>query len=213
MAKFVTMEFCELPATPYGFDRKKFEDGDSSQALLYKKGKIPNQKKKLSYSEATSETKPVNYARFVPEGCCYIDFDNPEEAEQMKEIIIHSGLRCLILKTQHGYHFLFRTPEFYKKEMTGATNWFGYKFDTKQAGAVQIIKVCGMERDEITSWSHDLVAPAELDIELLDVLPFWLWGNKELKDLYKDGKPGDSEYSLTNTPFTQLMVMKEGRSS
>lgn len=211
MSKFIEFEFCELPDTPYGFDTGKFKDGDPVQIKLYKDSKVPRRKKKLTYDEISDEDKLRNYARVVPEGCMFIDFDNPTEAEEMFEIIIHSGLRCLILETVKGYHFLFRVPEFYKKEMTGATNWFGYKFDTKGPGSVQIIRVCGMTRDERCSWEpSELVSPASIDIELLDVLPYWLWGKLKDTDLHKKGEPGESHYTLADTPFTQLMVMKEG---
>ena len=211
MSKFVEFEFCELPDTPSGFDEIKFKAGDPEQIKLYKDSKVPRRKKKLTYTEVTSEDKIRNYARVVPEDCMFIDFDNPDEAEEMYDIITHSGLRCLILETTKGYHFLFRVPEFYKKEMTGATNWFGFKFDTKGPGAVQIIRVCGMTRDERCSWEiSELVEPASIDTELLDVLPYWLWGKLKDTDLHKKGEPGESKYTLKDTPFTQLMVMKEG---
>lgn len=217
MSRYVEMTFCELPETPLGFDREKFLAGDPEQKILYKNSKTPRRKKSLTYDQvALDTTKEPNYARVVPKGCCFIDFDNPEEADEMHEIILRSKVRCLILETSKGYHFLFRTPEFYKKEMTGATNWFGYKFDTKATteskDAVQIMRVCGMEREERMSWDIDAgpIAPETLNIEKLDILPYWLWGKKEVKDLHKGGKPGGSEYTLTDTPFTQLMKMREG---
>ena len=211
MSKYVEFKFCELPDTPYGFDRKKFEEKDPIQIKLYKDNKTPRRRKILSYDEIMDEDKLKNYARVVPEDCMFIDFDNPTEAEEMYDIITHSGLKCLILETTKGYHFLFRVPEFYKKEMTGATNWFGYKFDTKGPGSVQIMRVCGMTREERCSWDvSELIAPSVINAETLDVLPYWLWGKLSDKDLHKKGKPGESEYTLTDNPFTQLMKMKEG---
>lgn len=210
MSKYVEFTFCELPETPRGFDEKKFKEKDPEQIKLYKDSKVPRRKKPLTYDQI-EEDDSLNFARVVPEGCMFIDFDNPDEANEMYDIIVHSKLRCLILETTKGYHFLFRTPDFYKKEMTGATNWFGYKFDTKGAGAVQIIRVCGMEREERASWDiGELIFPHVIDTDKLDVLPYWLWGKKDEKDLHKKGKPGESEYTLTDTPFTQLMVMREG---
>lgn len=208
MSNFVKMEFCSLPATPWNFNKEKFLAGDEKQARLYKDSKIPNRNKSLSYGEIKKEE--INYARVVPKGCCFIDFDNSHEFKRMKEIVIKSKLKCLILETQHGGHFLFKKPDFYKKEMTGATNWFGYKFDTKGAGAVQILRVCGMKRKEIYSFDSKEVNLDELDVNKLDILPYWLWGKLNNKELHKKGKPGKSEYTLTNTPFTQLMVMEEG---
>lgn len=211
MSKYVEFEFCELPDTPRDFDKAKFDSGDPVQMKLYKDNKVPRRKKKLTYDDITDEDKSPNYARVVPNGCMFIDFDDSKEAEEMYDIITWSGLRCLILETTKGYHFLFRVPDFYKKEMTGATNWFGYKFDTKGPGSVQIIRVCGMTRDERCSWDiSELVSPKSIDVEMLDVLPYWLWGKLKDSDLHKKGKPGESEYTLTDTPFTQLMVMKEG---
>lgn len=217
MSTYVEMTFCELPETPYGFDREKFKAGDPRQIKLYKDSKTPRRKKILTYEQVELDTKKSpNYARVVPKGCCFIDFDNTDEADKMREIILHSGLKCLILETSKGYHFLFRTPDFYQKEMTGATNWFGYKFDTKattdKADAVQIMRVCGMQREERMSWDIDAgpIAPESLNIEKLDVLPYWLWGKLKDTDLHKKGRPGESEYHLDDTPFTQLMTMSEG---
>lgn len=210
MSKFIEFEFCELPDTPREFDVAKFKVGDLAQIKLYKDSKVPRRKKKLTF-EKIEEDDTINFARVVPEDCMFIDFDNTDEANEMYDIIIHSGLNCLVLETIKGYHFLFRVPDFYKKEMTGATNWFGYKFDTKGLGSVQIIRVCGMTRDERCSWDiSELVFPNVIDIEKLDVLPYWLWGKLKDTDLHKKGKPGESEYTLTDTPFTQLMKMKEG---
>lgn len=210
MSKYVEFTFCELPETPHEFNKTKFEAGDPVQIKLYKDSKVPRRKKTLTY-EQIEEDEKLNYARVVPEGCMFIDFDNSDEADEMYEIIVHSGLKCLILETVHGYHFMFRVPDFYKKEMTAATNWFGYKFDTKGPGAVQIIRVCGMDRDERCSWDiSELVMPKSIDIDMLDILPYWLWGKLKDMDLHKGGKTGESEYHLDNTPFTQLMVMKEG---
>ena len=211
MSKYISLEFCELPETPHDFDRAKFEAGDLSQIKLYKDSKVPRRKKKLTYDEVMDTEKFPNYARVVPEDCMFIDFDNSEEAEEMYDIILRSKLKCLILETTKGYHFLFRKPDFYKKEMTGATNWFGYKFDTKGPGSVQIIRVCGMERTERASWEiSEIISPRSLNIDTLDVLPYWLWGKFSDKDLHKGGKPGESEYHLDDTPFTQLMKMCEG---
>ena len=211
MSKYIGLEFCELPETPHDFDRAKFEAGDLSQIKLYKDSKVPRRKKKLTYDEVMDTEKFPNYARVVPEDCMFIDFDNSKDAEEMYDIILRSKLRCLILETVKGYHFLFRKPDFYKKEMTGATNWFGYKFDTKGPGSVQIIRVCGMERTERASWEiSEVIWPSSLNIDTLDVLPYWLWGKFSDKDLHKGGKPGESEYHLDDTPFTQLMKMSEG---
>lgn len=215
MSKHVEFIFCELPKTPRKFDIEKFKSGDLVQLQLYKDGKIPYRKKLLSYEEIEKEDGP-NYARFVPEDCVFIDFDDSREANEMYDIILHSKLRCLILKTIKGYHFLFRKPEFYKNEMTGATNWFGYKFDTKawttiKDPPIQIMKVCGMEREERMSWDiSELILAPSIDVDTLDVLPYWLWGKLKDDDLHKKGKPGKSEYHLDDTPFTQLMTMKEG---
>ena len=210
MSKFIEFTFCELPDTPREFNIDKFRSGDSTQIKLYKDSKVPRRKKMLTYEQIESDDR-LNFARVVPDDCIFIDFDNSEEADEMREIILHSGLRCLILETTHGYHFLFRKPDFYEKEMTGATNWFGYKFDTKGPGAVQIMRVCGMDREERCSWDiSEIILAKSIDIDTLDVLPYWLWGKLKNEDLHKKGKPGTSEYTLIDTPFTQLMKMSDG---
>lgn len=211
MSEYVEFKYCEMPRTPIGFDLEEFKKGNSVQIKLYKDSKRPNRKKSLTYEEIEDLDKAPNFARVVPEGCMFIDFDNASEACEMREIILMAGLKCLMLETTHGYHFLFRKPDFYKKEMTGATNWFGYKFDCKGPDSVQIIKVCGMVREErYTGDITELVNPHAINTRFFDVLPYWLWGKLSDKDLHKGGKPGESEYTLTDTPFTQLMKMREG---
>lgn len=205
--------FCKLPDTPRYFDKEKLKTGDPDQKELYKKAKKPDMDTILSYEEIIDEIKRYNYARFVPKGYVFVDYDDPKEAEEMREIILRSKLKCLILETTKGYHFLFKLPKFYKVQMTGATNWFGYKFDTKgvvdKEKAVQIIRVCGMERKEYCSWNFaEAITPDNL--EKLDVLPYWLWGKLSAKDLHKEGKTGESEYHLADTPFTQLIKMTDG---
>lgn len=210
--------FHPLPPTPTYFDEDKFKASDETQIEIYKSNKTPNQKKKLAYEQISTEK--CNYARQVPMKGCFIDFDNKTEFEIMKKIIVHARLKCLILSTQRGGQFLFRLPAFYQKELTGATNWFGYKFDCKaswknkegkEIHAVQNMKVCGMERIEVASWNLDKpISPDTINIDELDVIPYWLWGKLKDTDLHKKGEPGESHYTLTDTPFTQLMVMKEG---
>lgn len=226
-----TLIFRPLPETPSYFDEDKFKAGDETQTKIYKDNKTPNQKKKLTYEQILK--KEVNYARQVPMGCCFIDYDNKEEFETMKRIIIRAKLKCLILKTQHGGQFLFRLPSFYKKEMTGATNWFGYKFDCKASWtnkkdkkiihAVQNMRVCGMNRIEVASWNLDKpIAPDTINIKELDELPYWLWGKGKDEKLFKDGKLGKikdpdtgkelpaHDYKIDDSPFTELMKMTEG---
>ena len=214
----IEFTFCELPETPREFNIEKFKKHDLAQIKLYNDSKAPRRKKFIKYEDLKiDESDGPNYARIVPEDCLFIDFDNPTEAAEMYDIIMRSKLRCLVLETVKGYHFLFRKPAFYKKEMTKATNWFGYEFDTKGPGAVQIMKVCGMERDERASWDPSyLIAPKTIDTENLDILPYWLWGKLKDNELHKGGKTGDRTkedavtYTLKDNPFTQLIKMKEG---
>lgn len=210
--------FHPLPATPMSFDEDKFKAGDEGQMKKYKISKKANQSITLTYKQVIA--KKYNYARQVSMGCCFIDYDNKTEFETMERIIVRARLKCLILRTQRGGQFLFRLPSFYKKEMTGATNWFGYKFDTKaswvnekgeEVHTVQNMRVCGMERIEVASWDLDTpIPPDTISIDELDVLPYWLWGKFKDTDLHKEGRPGDSEYTLTDNPFTQLMKKGDG---
>lgn len=193
MSKFEKFVFCELQETPHEFNIEKFKTKEEIQIKLYNDAKKPRRKKLLTYAQVTDKDKIVNYARVVPKDCIFIDFDNHEEAEEMYEIITSAKLNCLILETTKGYHFSFRKPNFYKKELTKATNWFGYKFDCKATTddkeAVQIMRVCGMDRKEVFSWDLDTpITLDKIDIEELDVLPYWLWGKLNDKDLHKNGK-------------------------
>lgn len=215
-------KFFKVADTPDTFDIEKFKCGDIEQAKLYKSSKTVYHKTLVKYEDILREDSP-NFAREVPKDCIFIDYDDIKKAKEMYEIIIHSKIRCRILETQHGYQFLFRKPPFYKKELTGATNWFGYSFDAKgttkeKIPPVQIIKVCGMLRKEVHSWNLDTPTTIldKINIEELDVLPYWLYGKLKDTELHKSGKTGDRtkddavEYTLKNNPFTQLMTMKDG---
>lgn len=222
--------FHPLPATPSYFDEDKFKADDETQIKIYKANKTPNQKKVLTYEQILKEE--YNYCRQVPMNGCFIDYDNKTEFEIMKRIILRARLKCLILRTQRGGQFMFRKPSFYDKEMTGATNWLGYKFDAKaswidkkgkEVHAVQNMRVCGMDRIEVASWDLDTpIPPNTINIEELDELPYWLWGKGKDEKLFKDGKMGkikDSDtgkelpahnYTIDDSPFTNLMKMIEG---
>lgn len=222
--------FHPLPVTPPYFDEDKFKAGDETQIEIYKANKTPNQKKVLTYEQILKEES--NYCRQVPMSGCFIDYDNKTDFEIMERIIIRAKLRCLILRTQRGGQFLFKLPSFYKKEMNGATNWFGIKFDTKaswinekgkEIHVVQNMRVCGMERIGVASWDLDTpIPPDTINIDELDVLPYWLWGKGKDEKLFKDGKMGKIKdpdtgkelpahiYKIDKSPFTNLMKMNEG---
>ncbi len=208
IAKF---KYCKLMNTPREFDLDKFLKGDVEQLNIYKNSKRPDRHTSISHEDIIKKPD-MNYARIVPKGCMFIDFDNIADADNMLKIIVKSKVSCRVLETVNGYHFLFRTPTFYKKELTKATNWFGYEFDTKGENSVQIMKVCGMNRkDYLLSKGVAIDSPSDsIDIDELDILPYWLWGKLKNTDLHKKGKPGESEYTLLNTPFTQLMTLTEG---
>ena len=53
MSKYVEFKFCELPDTPYGFDRKKFEEKDPIQIKLYKDNKRNEKKINVSFFQDT----------------------------------------------------------------------------------------------------------------------------------------------------------------
>ena len=78
MSKYIEFTFCELPDTPREFDEAKFKAGDPEQMKLYKDSKVPRRKKPLTYKQIEDDDGK-NYARVVPEGCMFIDFDNPEK--------------------------------------------------------------------------------------------------------------------------------------
>ena len=63
VGKYKDFVYCELPVTPYGFDKTKFLDGDERQIKLYKGAKAPNRSKVLDSSVIYSGK---NYARVVP---------------------------------------------------------------------------------------------------------------------------------------------------
>lgn len=141
------------------------------------KGKKRQDKKTYLYKQVANPKWEFDYGRLVQTGYVVFDFDEQPYTDKIIKIIKKSNLKCKMLKTTRGVHFLFKTN---KQKITNNTkqyNWLGLKCDVKGVGlneegkeCYQAIKVDGITREEICL-NHDTNA----NLDVLDYAPSWLY--------------------------------------
>ena len=141
------------------------------------KGKVRKGKSTYSYQDVTSNSFKSDYGRLVQKGYVFFDFDNQPYVDKIIKIIQKSNLKCKMLKTTRGVHFLFKTNRPKITNNSKQFNWLGLQCDVKGVGSneegkecYQSIKVNGIVREE-TCLNHN----ASDGIEILDYAPIWLY--------------------------------------
>lgn len=141
------------------------------------KGKARQGKNTYTYEEITNAEYKGDYGRLVQTGYVFFDFDDQPYVDKIVKIIKNSNLKCKMLKTTRGVHFLFKTNREKITNNSKQYNWLGLKCDTKGVGlneegkeCYQGIKVNGKVRKE-TPLNHE--TGEELDV--LDYAPIWLY--------------------------------------
>ncbi len=160
------------------------------------KGKQRLGKTIYTYEDITEPSFNSDYGRLVQKGYVFFDFDDQPYVDKIIAIIENSNLRCKMLKTTRGVHFLFKTNREKITNNSKNFNWLGLKCDVKGVGlneekqCYQAIKVNGILREEICI-NHN-----ENDgIDVLDYAPIWLYQapkNKQM-DLTIDQTGGRNE--------------------
>lgn len=140
------------------------------------KGKARVGKNVYTKEQVTSPDFTDDYGRIVPPGYIVFDFDAQPYIDKMYRIINESNLKCRVLKTTKGYHFMFRTSLNKVSDAIGTYNWIGLKCDIKACGveqskqSYQSIRVNGVSREE-TLINTD-------NWEDIDFAPKWLYAVK-----------------------------------
>ncbi len=130
-----------------------------------------------TYEDISTPNFKADYGRLVQMGYVFFDFDEQPYVDKIISIIKNSNLKCRMLKTTRGVHFLFKTN---KQKITNNSknfNFLGLKCDVKGVGLTeegkqcyQGIKVNGILREEICI-NHNITD----GIDVLDYAPIWLY--------------------------------------
>lgn len=165
-------------------------------------GKARVDKEIYTEEQVTSPSFKNDYGRLVPAGYIVFDFDEQPYINIMYEIIKKLGLKCKMLITTKGRHFMFKTALPKVSDHIKEYNWLGLKCDVKACGtkenkeSYQSIKINKKTREEkYINCSSD----AEIDFA-----PKWLYivpKKKNQIDLTKDQTGGRN-----NLFHSELMI-------
>ena len=152
-------------------------------------GKIRQDKEVYSQEQVSAPDFTSDYGRLIKCGYVVFDYDEQPYIDIISKIIKNSNLKCKMLTTDRGLHFMFKTTLDKIKNRNHEFNWIGLKCDIKGLGvkeetkiAYQAIKVNGKLRKE------KYLNGATTDEEL-DIAPKWLYhvpNKKDQIDLTKD---------------------------
>lgn len=167
------------------------------------KGKAREDKNVYTKEQVKSPTFTSDYGRIVPPGYVVFDFDKQPYINIIYKILTNSKLKCKMLKTTKGYHFMFRTALNKVPDGIALFNWLGLQCDTKACGtkeqkqSYQTIRINGETREESLLNTSD-----EWD---LDYAPRWLYSvsnkKKDQMDLTVDQTGGRN-----NLFHSELMI-------
>lgn len=141
------------------------------------KGKNRQGKAIYTYEDIMKPSFNNDYGRLVQKGYVFFDFDDQPYVDKIITIIEKSNLKCKMLKTTRGVHFLFKTNREKITNNSKNFNWLGLKCDVKGVGlkeptkqCYQSIRVNGILREE-TCINHNITD----GIDTLDYAPIWLY--------------------------------------
>lgn len=145
-------------------------------------GKARVGKQTYTKTQVTDPTFTDDYGRLIKCGYVVFDFDEQPYINIISKIIKNSNLKCKMLTTDRGLHFMFKTTLDKVKNRSYEFNWLGLKCDIKGLGtkegtkiAYQAIKVNGKIRKE------EYLNGATTN-EDLDYAPMWLYHIPNKKD-------------------------------
>ena len=98
------------------------------------KGKPRIDKNTYTREQVTAPNFTDDYGRIVPPGYIVFDFDEQPYINIIYKIITNSKLKCRMLKTTKGYHFMFKTTLNKASDHIGEFSWIGLKCDVKGCG-------------------------------------------------------------------------------
>lgn len=136
-------------------------------------GKARVDKQTYTKDQVTDPLFTSDYGRIVPPGYIVFDFDEQPYINIIYRIIQDSNLKCRMLKTTKGYHFMFKTTLNKADDAIKCFNWIGLKCDVKACGtnenkqSYQSIRVNGTVREETLLNTKDW--------DDIDYAPRWMY--------------------------------------
>lgn len=117
------------------------------------------------------------YAGVLSDNAVLIDIDDTEQAEILLNIVKCKQLKCRVIKTTRGYHFLFWNNESIGKNYTHCKLSIGLTADIKGCGkaSYEVLKADGVEREVVYDTNEYQTVPRWLTpikarVELLNMV-------------------------------------------
>lgn len=119
-----------------------------------------------------------SYAGVLADNTVLIDVDDSEQADALYRMVKHEGLRCRVVQTDHGKHFLFRNDGRITQCQTKVRTAVGLTVDIKvgSKNSYEILKKDGIEREVLDECDEP------------DQVPRWLTPIRTKKDLFGLGE-------------------------
>lgn len=151
-------------------------------------GKIPKTKIKdveLNCLD-TMLRKRCDYVGVLKDEIVMIDFDDPDEFQNMLKVIEGEKVKCSIIRTSRGGHFYFRATDKHVGNKIHVKTPLGFTVDIKlgSKNTVDPLRLMGTTREWIQLYKGDE----------LDSAPFWLDPMRGGKDLSETNSRNDSMY-------------------
>ncbi len=153
------------------------------KGFLQANGKAPAVPYKSKNTKFLSYEAAKTYNDFVgilADNTILVDVDTELEGELLKSILKELDIKCPVLKTTKGFHFLFKHNNMYKKIMTAAKTPIGITIDIKFGShqGVQCLKLNGIEREILSNPNYDeipeiprfLYTPKPKEFKTLDII-------------------------------------------
>ncbi|MCP1223891.1 phage/plasmid primase, P4 family [Sebaldella sp. S0638] len=153
------------------------------KGFLQSNGKAPAVSYKSKNTKFLSYEAAKTYNEFVgilADNTILVDVDTELEGELLKSILEEMEIKCPVLRTTKGYHFLFKHNNMYKKCTSKIKTPIGITIDVKFGAhlGVQCLKLSGVEREILSDPNYDeipeipkfLYAPTKNTFKNLDVI-------------------------------------------
>lgn len=127
--------------------------------------------------ELESAQRFPEYAGVLDDNTVLIDIDDPEQSEILLNIVKAKQLKCRVIRTSRGYHFLFWNNDQIIKNYTHCKLSIGLTADIKGCGkaSYEILKTDGVEREVVYDTNEYQTVPRWLTpikarVELLNMV-------------------------------------------
>lgn len=183
------------------------------KGFLQANGKAPAVPYKSKNTKFITYEAAKTYNDFVgilADNTILVDVDTEHEGELLKSILEELNIKCPVLRTTRGYHFLFKHNNVYKKIMTAAKTPIGITIDIKfgSHNGVQSLKLNGIEREilsnphynEIPEIPKFLYTPAKNTFKNLNII--------EMVEGERNNTLSSHKFHLYKQGFTDEEVME-----